>query len=595
MTIADLPLTSSAGVSLFPNQTAPHPVHPLGSKAKVLLCSVFGPYARDDEYGSRLTNPMELWHNQVTRVQGPFSLREFHRSWGLMFIQANIEARCTCLDFPSRERFIQELRENQYDIVGISSIQPNLPKVKAMCDLIREHLPRAVIVVGGHIANLADLGERVDADHIVRGEGVRWFRRFLGEDVAKPLRHPVLWGGYEHRAMGLKLRFNSRNTSATVLPSVGCPVGCSFCATSAMFGGKGKSVELFPTAKELFAVMCQLEEKMGVCAFFILDENFLLQRPRALEMLKLMQKHQKSWAFYVFSSANALRMYSMDELVGLGISWVWMGLEGKGSRYGKLHGTDTRAMVSQLQEHGIRVLGSSIIGLEEHTPQNIDEAIAYSVSHETDFHQFMLYTPVAGTPLHAEHEANGTMLGPDEIAIEDTHGQYRFNFRHPHIRDGQETQFLLRAFEEDFRVNGPSILRTLRTTLKGWRRHRQHPEARVRKRFAWEAQGIATAFSGAVWAAKRWFKDNAPLSKKLGELLAEIYQDFGLTARLSAPLVGRYLMGKLRREARRLESGWTYEPPTFYERNYEETGPGAKATLLQWVEGLAKEAPVMSR
>ena len=41
----------------------------------VLLASVFGPYAQDDQYGSRLINPMELFHNQVTRVQGPFSFR----------------------------------------------------------------------------------------------------------------------------------------------------------------------------------------------------------------------------------------------------------------------------------------------------------------------------------------------------------------------------------------------------------------------------------------------------------------------------------------------------------------------------------------
>ena len=66
------------------------PTHPLGSNAKVLLSSVFGPYAQDDEYGSRAMNPMELYHNQVTRTQGPFSLRMFHRSWGLMLIQANI-------------------------------------------------------------------------------------------------------------------------------------------------------------------------------------------------------------------------------------------------------------------------------------------------------------------------------------------------------------------------------------------------------------------------------------------------------------------------------------------------------------------------
>ena len=84
--------------------------HPLGSNARVLLSSVFGPYAQDDEYGSQKINPMELWHNQVTRVQGPFSLRMFNRSFGMLFIQANIDAPCVMLDFPTLDRFVEELK-----------------------------------------------------------------------------------------------------------------------------------------------------------------------------------------------------------------------------------------------------------------------------------------------------------------------------------------------------------------------------------------------------------------------------------------------------------------------------------------------------
>ena len=68
-------------------------VHPKGSRARILLSSVFGPYAQDDEYGSRAINPMELYHNQVTRAQGAFSLRMFHRPWGIMMIQQRSEAR----------------------------------------------------------------------------------------------------------------------------------------------------------------------------------------------------------------------------------------------------------------------------------------------------------------------------------------------------------------------------------------------------------------------------------------------------------------------------------------------------------------------
>ena len=154
---------------------------PRGKETRILLASVFGPYARDDEYGSRAINPMELYQNQVTREQGGFSLRMFHRTFGLMMIQANIDAPCTLLDFPSQERFIAEIREHDYDVIGIGGIIPNVGKVKRMCELIRQYSPQALIVVGGHIAGKDDIRQMIDADVIVKGDGIRWFRRFLGE------------------------------------------------------------------------------------------------------------------------------------------------------------------------------------------------------------------------------------------------------------------------------------------------------------------------------------------------------------------------------------------------------------------------------
>jgi radical SAM superfamily enzyme YgiQ (UPF0313 family) len=543
------------------------PTHPLGSRARVLLTSVFGPYAQDDEYGSRKINPMELYHNQVTRVQGIFSLRMFHRSWGLMLIQANIDAPCTLLDFPDLERFVAEITTNEYDMVGISSIIPNIGKVRKMCELVREHLPAATIVVGGHLANMPDLSERIDADHIVKGEGVRWMRRFLGEDEDQPINHPRILSGIGERIMGVPTSGKSGDTAATLIPSVGCPMGCNFCSTSAMFGGKGHCVHFYDTGDELFQVMCDLEKDLGVRSFFIMDENFLMHRKRALRLLDLMTEHGKPWALYVFSSANVLRSYTMEQLVGLGIFWVWMGLEGQNSQYDKLKGADTRKLVGELQSQGIRVLGSSIIGLEEHTPENIDAAIDYAVSHDTDFHQFALYTAIPGTPLHAEKLAAGTLLDEDECPLADSHGEHQFNHRHAHLAPGQEIELLLRAFRRDFEVNGPSVIRLTRTMLKGWQRYKNHPDRGVRERFAWDTRDLATTYAGALWAIRHWYREDPALSAKISRILTDIYHEFGLKSRLAAPLIGRYLRFMMRREDRRLRQGWTYEPPTFYETN----------------------------
>jgi len=494
-----------------------------------------------------------------------------------MLIQANIRARSTLLDFPDLERFVHEISTTQYDVVGISAIIPNVEKVRVMCQLIRKHLPAATVVVGGHVANLSDLAERIDADHIVKGEGVRWMRRFLRDDESRPIKHPRIPAGFGARMMGVALPENGSGNAATLIPSVGCPVGCNFCSTSAMFGGKGKCIHFYETGDELFEVMCDLERDMRVRSFFVIDENFLMHRKRAMRLMDLMIDHDKAWALHVFSSASVLRSYSMRQLVDLGIFWVWIGLEGENSQYAKLNGTDTRRLVRELQSHGIRVLGSSIIGLEDHTPENIEAAIDYAVSHDTDFHQFMLYMPIPGTPLHAEHQAAGTLLDSSECPEADIHGQYRFNYRHPHIASGKETDLLLRAFVRDFAVNGPSIVRLARTMLKGWQRYKNDPSRRIRRRFAWYTRGLGTTYAGALWAARHWYRREPAMAKKISRILRDIYRELGLKSRLLAPLVGRYVRVMMAREHRRLRAGWTYEPPTSCESSHAIAAENAAA------------------
>jgi radical SAM superfamily enzyme YgiQ (UPF0313 family) len=548
-----------------------HPVHPQGTRARVLLTSVFGPYAQDDDYGSRKINPMELYQNQVTRVQGGFSLRMFHRSFGLMMIHANIEAPCTILDFPAFDRFLEEIRDSRYDIIGISGIIPNIGKVKKMCELIRQYQPAATIVIGGHITNKEGLDEIIDADLIVRGEGIRWFQRYLGQDDKMPIKHPLAVSGFGARMMGINLGSRRGGTAAILIPSVGCPVGCNFCSTSALFGGKGHFINFFETGDELFSVMCEIEEKLEVRSFFTLDENFLLHKKRALRLLELMEANNKSWAIYVFSSARVLQSYTIDQLVRLGIGWIWMGLEGESSNYNKLHGVDTRALVLRLQSHGIRVLGSSIIGLEDHKPENMDAIIDYAIGHETVFHQFMLYTPISGTPLYEKHKQEGTLLAQSEFPDADSHGQYRFNYRHPYIKDGQEEKYILEAFRRDFKFNGPSILRLIRVLLNGWQMHKNHPP-RVRARFAREVFPLRSTYAGAVWAMRKWYRNDVRIAPKADNLLKDIYTEFGWKTKIIAPLIGRYALRSLKKEEERLAHEWTYEPSCFYEKN-----PAARA------------------
>jgi len=151
---------------------------------------------------------------------------------------------------------------------------------------------------------------------------------------------------------------------------------------------------------------------------------------------------------------------------------------------------------------------------------------------------------------------------------------------------------MLRAFNRDFDRNGPSTIRIIRTTLAGWKRYKNHPNARIRRRYAFEVKSLPTSWAAAVKACQIYYRDNPALHRQMTELLAEIYAECGWKARLAAELGGRWLLRQVRKEEKRLAQGWTYEPPTFYDRNPAVAdNPGAQ--LCQWAE--PREAATAAR
>jgi hypothetical protein len=54
---------------------------------------------------------------------------------------------------------------------------------------------------------------------------------------------------------------------------------------------------------------------------------------------------------------------------------------------------------------------------------------------------------------------------------------------------------------------------------------------------------------------------------KLSGILHDLYDEFGFKTKIIAPVVGAWLYPRIVKEAKRLESGWTYEPATHYDKN----------------------------
>jgi hypothetical protein len=177
----------------------------------------------------------------------------------------------------------------------------------------------------------------------------------------------------------------------------------------------------------------------------------------------------------------------------------------------------------------------------------------------------MLYTPVPGTPLHAEMTEQGRML--DGVDLADIHGQFKFNFQHAAITREDSKKFLDWAFWRDFERNGPSIFRICETMLQGWKRYKNHPDPRVRDRFRWEMHQLKGTYNAALWVMEKQLKTaNESVAKRIRALRKDVEREFGIPARLIRLSLGPILLWASRREERRLAAGKTYEPKTFIER-----------------------------
>ena len=298
---------------------------------------------------------MELYHNQVTRVQGPFSLRLFHRSWGLMLIQANLDAPCTLLDYPTLDRFVEELRSRRYDIVGISGIVPNFLKVEEDVRVGPRASSRgARSSLAGTSPTSPTLPSGSTPTTSSGAKASAGFAHSWAKTPSSPSATRRSSPAHGTRTVGITAR---GETAATWRPRSSRRSAVPWVATSARprrcSAARGTRSASTRRATSCSTSCRQLEANLKVQSFFMMDENFLLDRERALRLLELMERHDKAWALYLFSSASALRSYRIEQLVRLGLTWVWLGLEGEDSRYAKLHGADTRALVRRLQAHGI--------------------------------------------------------------------------------------------------------------------------------------------------------------------------------------------------------------------------------------------------
>ncbi len=127
---------------------------------------------------------------------------------------------------------------------------------------------------------------------------------------------------------------------------------------------------------------------------------------------------------------------------------------------------------------------------------------------------------------------------------------------------------MVRAFDRDFERNGPSTIRIVAgTTLAGWKRYKNHPDPRIRRRYAWGSPRTAHDLSAVVGGAKLYYRGNPEMHAKTCRRRSTSCTASSAGSRGSTRRWASTTSLEDPPRAKRLAAGWTYEPPTFYEKN----------------------------
>lgn len=448
---------------------------PIKTPSKVLFSSVCRPIG--PSVGDAESVGYELLHGQITRAQHIYSPRVVHKQFSLDYIALNLEIPTTVLHYPSKKKFINEIKKG-YEVIGLAFVLSTSHHAFEMCKLIRKYSPQSKIVLGGYGTVMSDEELSPYCDVICREEGVGFMRRYLG------LR-PLPLNKYLHPDISARLRIFGIPVSHTamVFGGLGCPNGCDFCCTSHFF--KRQHIRLLDSGEEVFSIMSKHQDKDPNIEHTIIDEDFLLNRSRSQSFLDRCRQHKRTFSTFCFSSVKALSQYTFEELLEMGIDGVWVGYEGKESGYEKQQGTNVDKLIKDLQDNGITVLSSMIVGIPYQTDEIARKEFRDLMKARPTLTQFLIYGPTPGTPFYDKVLAQDLF---QEEVINDRRQYYRnctgfkAMVKHPFLRSKQIEKLQQEFYETDFKTLGPIIFRVIAVKLSGWRKYKDHANPLLRKK-----------------------------------------------------------------------------------------------------------------
>ena len=336
--------------------------------------------------------------------------------------------------------FIEDVAEPDWsfiessDLVCISTITSTAIKAYRMAKRLKA-LDIPVIMGGTHPTFLPD--EALEyADFVIRGEGEHALVELLeylekgtpaltgirglsyrdrdGRNVHNPSREFIEdLDSFPEPDFSLVHNWNPSNPYP-VATSRGCPYDCTFCSVIRMFGRSYRFKSVEATLKEMKYVA-----SVSKATKFIVDDNFAANKKRTKEILRGMiaEGIKTRWSAQVRTDVardpELLRL-----MADSGCHTLYIGFESINPRtleeYNKKQNReDIISCIRTVREHGIHIHGMFVLGADTDDVETIRGTADFATGFGIDTVQFMILTPLPGTPLLHDMTKSGRLLHTD--------------------------------------------------------------------------------------------------------------------------------------------------------------------------------------
>ncbi len=366
---------------------------------------------------------------------------------GILYIAAVLEENginveimdcaATDIDYAGIE---DRVKKSDPFLVGITSTTPLISEALRSAETVKR-VSDAYTVLGGPHATFMHgeiLRENASIDYIVKGEGEYTFLdlyqtlrsgsdpgtvegivyRLEDEIVENRDRRPVDdLDSLPYPARHLLPRdtyriFDSSMPVTTVICSRGCPMQCSFCASSALHGKKVRK----RSPKNVASEIQHIEESLGISAIGFMDDTFTLY-PRWVEEFcseVIDRKMEIGWG--CTARADRIDRDLMELMKEAGCHTIFIGVESgdqdildtvqKGTRLDQI-----KSVFGTAHDLGMRTIASMAIGLPGETRETAKKSIKFMKGLKPSYALFSVATPYPGTEFYAKIREAGKLQG----------------------------------------------------------------------------------------------------------------------------------------------------------------------------------------